>query len=57
MKSINYIFGKELRVLNIGLEQFYLDLKGQGIKCVQLDWRPPASGDQETLDLLSKLLG
>jgi CII-binding regulator of phage lambda lysogenization HflD len=41
MKKVNDIFGKELKVLNIGLEQFYEDLKSQDIKAIQMDWRPP----------------
>ncbi|MBE3581310.1 MAG: fdrA domain protein [Thermoanaerobacteraceae bacterium] len=57
MKSINDIFGKELKVLNIGLEQFYKDLKSQGVTCIQMDWRPPTQGDQEVADLLKQLIG
>ncbi|NLM43286.1 MAG: fdrA domain protein [Clostridiales bacterium] len=57
MKKVNDIFGKELKVLNIGLEQFYEDLKSQDIKAVQMDWRPPAGGDSEAADLLAALLG
>jgi hypothetical protein len=55
MKTINDIFGKELKILNIGLEQFTEDLKSQDVKAVQLDWRPPAQGDQEAADLLKLL--
>lgn len=57
MKKVNDIFGKELKVLNIGLEQFYEDLKSQDIKAIQMDWRPPAGGDSEAADLLAALLG
>lgn len=57
MNSENDIFDKELIVLNIGIEQFSVDLKSQGIKCIQMDWRPPSGGDQEAADLLKALLG
>ncbi|MEA4963701.1 hypothetical protein SDC9_195989 [bioreactor metagenome] len=57
MKRVNDIFGKELKVLNIGLEQFCEDLKDQNVTAVQMDWRPPAGGDSEAADLLAALLG
>lgn len=38
-------------VINIGVEQFYHDLKKQGAKVVHVDWRPSALKS----DLLSKL--
>lgn len=57
MKRVNDIFGKELKVLNIGLEQFCQDLKDQNVTAVQMDWRPPAGGDNEAADLLAALLG
>lgn len=39
------------KVINIGVEQFYEDLKSQDVPVVQLDWRPPAVNSE----LLSKL--
>ncbi len=55
-KIIKEIFRKELKVLNIGLQQFAEDLKAEGVQCVNMDWRPPGQGDQETVDLLKLLL-
>lgn len=57
MKSVNDLFGKELKVLNIGLEQFCTDLKEQDVKAIQMDWRPTAGGDNEAANLLAALLG
>ncbi|MDD2482079.1 MAG: fdrA domain protein [Lutispora sp.] len=57
MKRVNDIFGKDLKVLNIGLEQFCADLKEQDVTAIQMDWRPPSGGDKEAADLLSALLG
>lgn len=42
-------------VVNVGLEAFAQDLDSQQVVVVHLDWRPPAGGDPELADLLSKL--
>ncbi|MFK7890115.1 MAG: hypothetical protein AB8B63_04815 [Granulosicoccus sp.] len=42
-------------VVNVGLDGFAEDLQQQGVSVVQLDWRPPAGGDAELADILSKL--
>ena len=42
-------------VVNVGLEGFAKELAGQGAQVVQVDWRPPAQGDPELIDLLSRL--
>jgi len=44
-----------LVVVNVGLEGFADELESQSVTCVQLDWAPPAGGDHELADLLSKL--
>ena len=46
---------KPLKVINIGLESFAEDLAANGVEVVQMDWRPPAAGDERLLALLSKL--
>ncbi|MCH7606316.1 MAG: fdrA domain protein [Chloroflexi bacterium] len=47
--------GCELRVVNVGLELFAETLEELGVPVVQVDWRPPAAGDQRLADLLSRL--
>jgi len=42
-------------IINVGLEGFADDLQSQQVAVTQLDWRPPAGGDTEMADLLSKL--
>ncbi len=42
-------------VVNVGLEAFAEDLDSQQVSVVHLDWRPPAGGDAELADLLSRL--
>ena len=44
-----------LKVVNVGLESFARDLIRQGVEVIDVDWRPPAGGDPELADLLSKL--
>ena len=45
-----------LVVINVGLKDFAKNLETQGADVVQVDWVPPAGGDQEMVDLLDKLL-
>lgn len=44
-------------VINVGLEGFANDLESQQATVTHLDWRPPAGGDAELADLLSRLGG
>jgi hypothetical protein len=46
----------ELFVINIGLSQFAKSLEEQGVEVVQVDWKPPAGGDKEMMELLDDLL-
>ena len=39
--SIKDLFGKELTVLNVGLESMSQSVKDQGVKVVDIDWQPP----------------
>lgn len=43
-------------VINVGLKGFAASLEQQGVEVVQVDWTPPAGGDQEMIDLLEELL-
>ena len=55
MSKVNDLFTKELRVINVGLESFYKDLKTQEIKAIHVDWRPTAGGNKKLSSLLSRL--
>jgi FdrA protein len=44
-----------IEVVNIGLESFAQDLASQGVPVIHVEWSPPAGGDPELADLLSKL--
>ncbi|NPV44333.1 MAG: hypothetical protein HPY70_10245 [Firmicutes bacterium] len=52
MASMDSLFKEGPKVINIGLQQFYSDIKAQGAPAVHIDWRPPAVKEE----LLSKLL-
>lgn len=55
VEKVDALFEQELEVLNIGLEGFAEELTDQGVAVTQLNWRPPAGGDAELADILSKL--
>lgn len=48
-------FTPDFAAVNIGLESFYESLIAQGGKAVQVDWRPPAGGNEKMLSILAKL--
>jgi len=50
-------FQKPLAAINVGLETFYDSLTGQGAEVVQVEWRPPAGGNEEMMALLQRLKG
>ncbi|MDP1551507.1 MAG: DUF1116 domain-containing protein, partial [Methanobacteriaceae archaeon] len=52
---IRNLFSSKLRVLNIGLPSFARDMAEAGVEVVNLDWQPPAGGDEAVLKLLESL--
>ncbi|NLL80745.1 MAG: fdrA domain protein [Tissierellia bacterium] len=55
MSKINELFNKDLRVINMGLESFYNDLKKQEIPVTHVAWKPVAGGNKKLSSLLSRL--
>ena len=43
--------------INVGLESFYDSLVAQGASAVQVDWRPPAGGDEKLAGILARMKG
>jgi FdrA protein len=41
--------------INVGLESFYESLISQGAQAIQVEWRPPAGGDEKLGSLLSRM--
>ncbi|MCW5876104.1 MAG: acyl-CoA synthetase FdrA [Anaerolineales bacterium] len=50
-------FAEPLAVINVGVESFYDSLVAQDAEAVHVDWRPPASGDEELMGILEKMKG
>jgi FdrA protein len=44
-----------LAAINVGLESFYDSLVSQGAQAVQVEWRPPAGGNEKMAALLAKM--
>lgn len=55
MSKIEKLFKSELKVINIGLEAFYKDLKKQEVSAIHVNWRPLASGNKRMASLLARL--
>jgi FdrA protein len=45
----------QVKVVNIGLESFAHDLAAADVPVIHVEWSPPAGGDPELADLVSKL--
>ena len=48
-------FAEPLAAINVGVESFYESLKAQGAEAVQVDWRPPAAGNEDLMSILEKM--
>ncbi|MBX9591878.1 MAG: hypothetical protein K2X43_21510 [Hyphomonadaceae bacterium] len=44
-----------VKVVNVGLPSFAEELASGGVEVIQVTWSPPAGGDPEIADLVSKL--
>jgi FdrA protein len=47
--------GPSIAVINAGLESFHDSLAAQGAAVLQMDWRPPAGGDDRMAALISRM--
>jgi FdrA protein len=50
-------FKRPVAAINVGLETFYDSLTEQGARAIQVEWRPPAGGDDRLMALLEKMKG
>jgi hypothetical protein len=53
---VNKLFEQDLQVINVGLSSFAESIQQTGGKSLQLDWRPPASGNREIGMKLARLV-
>jgi FdrA protein len=42
-------------VINVGLESFYDSLASRGIQAVQVEWKPPAGGNEKLAGILARM--
>jgi hypothetical protein len=49
------LFDSKLAIVNVGAENFKIDLQDQGAEVIQLDWRPPAGGNPTLIKALDKI--
>jgi len=55
MDKIGELLRQEPKVINMGLEDFALNLKKKGAAVIHVRWSPPALGNDDLLSLLNKL--
>ncbi len=55
VSNINKLFEENLTVVNLGLESFAENLNNEGVRTVQVQWKPPAGGNVEIAELLDKV--
>jgi hypothetical protein len=54
--NIEDLLQQPVIAINLGLKKFAESLAEQQVEVVQVDWVPPAGGDQDMIDLLDQLL-
>ncbi len=55
VRPINQLFEQDLVVANLGLESFADNLREQGVRAVQVAWKPPAGGDAKLVAMLDAI--
>lgn len=53
--SLEAFRGKGLTAINVGLASFFDSIRSQGSTAVQVDWRPPAGGNETLMAILEKM--
>jgi hypothetical protein len=53
--STKTLLQNDLKIINVGSPSFVKDYESQNIEHVHLEWRPPASGNIEMLNILTQL--
>jgi hypothetical protein len=55
MTAIGDLLVSPLRVVNVGLESFAVELKRLGVQVIHVQWSPPAGGDARKAALVAAL--
>ena len=56
VEKVLQLFRSKPKIINIGLEHFYRELKAQGVEVGHVLWQPPPKLEKEREDILSKIL-
>ena len=54
--KIERLLQESIVAINLGLQSFATSLEEQEVEVAQVNWTPPAGGDQEMIDILDTLL-
>ena len=54
-KEKSSLLGQKLSVINVGLDKCASELADQDVPVIDVDWKPPASGNPKLAALLSKM--
>jgi hypothetical protein len=55
MTKVEEFLNQKPRVINVGIEIFYEELKRLGVETIHVDWRPPGMGDESLLKILDEI--
>jgi FdrA protein len=56
MKPVDLaVLQRPLAAINVGLESFAANLTAQGAQAIQVDWRPPAGGNEKLMAILERM--
>lgn len=55
MSMVTQLFKNELKIINLGAENFFDDMKVQEIPSLHIDWTPPARGEDKLIQALTDL--
>ena len=51
------VLQQPVAAINVGLESFMVSLAEQGVAVIQVDWRPPAGGNERLAGILARMKG
>jgi FdrA protein len=49
------VLREPLSAINVGLESFTESLTAQGAQVIQVDWKPPAGGNERLMAILQRM--
>jgi FdrA protein len=55
-KKLQELLQQGPRAINLGLQEFAMNLESQGIEVIHVNWSPPAGGNPELMAILDELL-